>query len=192
GRKSLKAAREHVSSRPVIFCMVLGVTRLNQSSTVTGVPLEADPAAVLNQILTVLPHAHHVGLVYDPHSSGLYLEHARAAAAEKGITLVVAPVSKGTEARDAVEAMIRKVDVLWLPPDPKLFTEELATYVLSEAAENKVPLMSFVESHTAQGALAAVSASFAEVGDRAGKVAADIAALPEAKGLPVPPPAYAP
>jgi len=192
GRKSLKAAREHVSSKPVVFCMVLGVSRMDLSGTVTGVPLEADPASVLNQILSVLPHTHHVGLIYDPHASGLYLEHARAAAADKNITLVLAPVSKGTEARDAVEAMIRKVDVLWLPPDPKLFTEELATYVLSEAAENKVPLMSFVESHTAQGALAAVSASFAEVGDRAGQVAATIAALPEDKRLPVPPPVYAP
>ncbi|MBS2031853.1 MAG: hypothetical protein JST54_28410 [Deltaproteobacteria bacterium] len=192
GRKSLKAAREHVSAKPVIFCMVLGVSRMDLSGTVTGVPLEADPAAVLNQILTVLPHAKHVGLIFDPHASGLYLEHARAAAAAKGITLVLAPVSKGTEARDAFDAMVHKVDVLWLPPDPKLFTEELATYVLSEAAENKVPLVSFVESHTAQGALAAVSASFADVGDRAGQVAAGIAALPEDKRIPVPPPLYAP
>jgi len=192
GRKSLKAAREHVSARPVVFCMVLGVTRVDLSGTVTGVPLEADPAAVLDQILTVLPHAKHVGLIFDPHASGFYLEHARAAAAAKGITLVLAPVSKGTEARDAVESMIRKIDVLWLPPDPKLFTEELATYVVSEAAENKLPLMSFVESHTAQGALAAVSASFSDVGDRAGQLAASIAALPEEKRLPVPPPVYAP
>jgi putative ABC transport system substrate-binding protein len=192
GRKALKAAREHVAGKPVVFCMVLGVNRVDLSGTVTGVPLEADPAQVLTRIREVAPKVKKVGMVYSPAQSGYYLERARAAATAQGVTLVLAPVTDAGAARDAVDAMVGKIHALWLPPDPKLFSQELSAYVLGQAAENKLPLFGFGEGLTAEGALGAVSPDFADVGDRAGKLAAAIAAKPEGQRIPVPPPEYAP
>jgi len=192
GRPSLKAARAHVSAKPVIFCMVLGVTRVDLSGMVTGIPLEPSPNELLHRIRTVVPNAKNVGVVYDPHQSGYYIERAKTSAGAEGLTLYVAPVKDGAAARDAVDAMLGKVDALWLPPDVKLFTRELSTYILAKASENRLPLFGFLETYTDDGALAAVSSNYADAGDRAGKLAAQLAAKPEGERLPVPPPSYAP
>jgi putative tryptophan/tyrosine transport system substrate-binding protein len=192
GRPSLKAARGHVSAKPVVFCMVLGVTRADLSGMVTGVPLEPSPNDLLHRIRAVVPSAKKVGVIYDPHESGYYMERAKTSAGAEGLTLYVAPVASGSEARDAVDAMQGKIDALWLPANVKLFSPELSSYILAKASENRLPLFGFLESYTIDGALGAVSSNYADAGDRAGQLAADIAAKPEGQRLPVPPPTYAP
>jgi putative ABC transport system substrate-binding protein len=192
GRNALAAAKAQAGKKPVVFCMVLGVTEGDFSDSVTGVPLESDPKEMLGRIRAVLPKAKTVGVVYDPKQSGMLIERAKAAASAAGLTLTLKPVSGGAAARDAYDEIASSVDALWLPPDPKLYSRELSTYLLTSASERRLPLFGFLESFTRAGALASVSPNYADVGDRAGQLAATIAAKPEAKQLPVPGPVYAP
>lgn len=192
GRKALAAAREHAGKTPVVFCMVLGLSRGDLSESVTGLPLESDPAQVLARIHALVPGARRVGVVYDPSQSALLMERAQKAAGELGLELVKASASSAAQARDKLEGMLDKADVLWLVPDPRLYTRELSAYLIDAAAERRVPLVGFLDSFTQAGALASVSPNYGDLGDRAGKLAKDLAARPEAKRLPVPPPSYAP
>jgi len=192
GRRALNAAREHAGNTPVVFCMVLGVTKADFSTAVTGVPLEADPGAALAELRQVLPSAHKVGVVYEAAASALWIERARSAADAAGIQLVVKAVSGGGQARDAMESMAGNLDALWLPPDPKLYSRELSAYLLQQASERRLPLVGFLESFTEAGALASVSPNYADSGDRAGRLAAELLAKSVEKRVPVPPPVYAP
>ena len=192
GRKALAAVLAIAHDKPVVFSMVLGVTRADVSNNVTGVPLESDPADVLARIHQVLPHAKTLGVVYDPNEVGLLVDRARVAAQKVGISLVETAVSGGAQARDACEALAPKVDALWIPPEPRLYSHDLFRFLLTVASERKVPLFGFLESSTRDGALGSVSPDFAGNGDRAGQLAEEIAALPENKRIPVPGLVYAP
>jgi putative ABC transport system substrate-binding protein len=193
GRKALAAARASASAdAAVVFCMVLGVTSADLGRASTGVPLESDPRITVARIRQIAPGAKRVGLIYDPAGSALFVERARAAAAEAGLTLVATSVAGSAQAKSTAEGMAGKIDGLWLPPDPRIYSRELSAYLLGFASERKLPLFGFLESFTEAGALASMSPDYADVGDRAGKLAAEVAARPAASRLPVPPLAYAP
>ncbi len=192
GQRALALAREKAPNTPVVFCMVLGVTRASLAPNVTGVPLESDPAALLNHVRAIAPAAKRIGLVFNPSTSELLFSEASKAAGALGLTLVAKPVSTAADVRDAVSSMASSIDLLWLPADPRLFPKELVSFLLSFAAERTMPLVGFLDKLTEGGALASVSPDYTEIGERTGKLAAEILAKPEGKRVPLPPPVFAP
>lgn len=192
GQQALALARAKGAGAPVVFCMVLGTAKSTLSASVTGVPLESDPAAVLRHIKAVAPTLKRLGLVYNPASSELLLAEAQKAADAESLELVLRPIFTAAQVKEAIKFPAPGVDGLWLPPDPKLFTREVFAYLLSVTAERRLPLFGFLDSFTKKGALASVSAEYADHGERAGKLAAEILSRPEGKRLPVPPPVFSP
>jgi putative ABC transport system substrate-binding protein len=192
GQQALALARTKGAGAPVVFCMVLGVTRGTLSASVTGVPLESDPAVVLRHIKAVAPAVKRLGLVYNPASSELWLPEAQRAAEAAALELVPRPIATAAQVKEAIKFAPPGVDALWLPPDPKLFNKEVFAYLLSVSAERRIPLFGFLDSFTQKGALASISAEYADHGERAGKLAAEILSRPEGKRLPVPPPVFSP
>ncbi len=192
GQKALALATLHGAGVPVVFCMVLGVSSKQVSSSITGVPLEPDPTSTLAHIRQTVPNARRVGFIYNKASSELFSIEAQQAATAEGFSLVSRPVGGATEVKDAFSGMAGSVDLLWLPPDPRLFPREVFASLLASASEHKVPVVAFLASLTEAGAIASVHADYDDNGDRAGKLAMDILSRPEGKRLPVPAPIFAP
>lgn len=192
GQRALTLARSLSPVRPVVFCMVLGVRRDVLSGAVTGVPLETDPEVALQQIQAVLPAARRVGVFYSEDASGVLIAEAKRAAVAQGLTLIAQPVRSGGEIKDGFAAMSGKIDVLWLPPDPRLYSPELFSYLLTTSSERRLPVFGFLENFTKAGALGSVSPDYADGGRRAGKLATGILARPATARLPVPPLVFAP
>lgn len=190
GQKALARAREEASV-PVVFCMVIGASRAALADHITGVPVEPDPVSVLRSIKAVVPAIRRLGVIYNPKSSELWVPEAQRAAAANGLALVTREVLSPAEVRDALDGL-GKIDALWLPADPKLYNKDLFAFLLSFCAERKLPLFGFLESFTEAGALASISPDYADVGERAGKLAAGLLARPLGKRLPVPGPVFAP
>lgn len=191
GQQALGLARQHAPQVPLVLCMVLGVQRGTFSDTVTGIPLAPDPRSTLEAIRSVVPGARRVGVLYDPAVSELLVERAQAVAPGLGLTLVKEPVTP-LQVREAVQRLAPRVDVLWLPPDPKLFSREVLSFLLSTTSERKLPVVGFLEGFTRAGAVASVSADFEGIGKRAGALAAEIVKRPADKRVPVPEPVFAP
>ncbi len=191
GRKSLAFARAHATGRPTVFCMVLGVSAADLSKSVTGVPLEPDARVVLDHIRALSSTFTHIGFLFNPKSSEVLAQEAERAARDLGVTLTAIPVATGDELKGAVQKLAG-INALWLPPDPKLFSREVFSFLLGLSAERHIPIIGFLDSLTQAGALASVSPNYADNGVRAGKVAAEILARPEAHRLPVPGPSFAP
>ena len=192
GQKALLLATQHGAGIPVVFCMVLGINSKQLSGNVTGVPLEPDPISTLAHIRQTVPNAKRIGLIYNKVSSELFSVEAQQAASAEGISLVPRAVGGAAEVKDAFAAMLGSVDLLWLPPDPRLFPREVFASLLASASEHKVPVVAFLASLTEAGAIASVHADYDDNGDRAGKLALDILSRPEGKRVPVPAPIFAP
>ena len=185
GQKAFTLARSTGTS-PVVFCMVLGVSRSALSPRITGIPLETDPSQVFEQIKTVLPSARRVGVVYERGGNEILMAAATEAAASRGLKLTLRGVHQATEVREAVAALAGSVDVLWLPPNPQLISKELFTFLLGFSAERRLPLFGFLDSFTEAGAVASVSPGYVAMGERAGMLAAEISARPDNRRIPVP------
>ena len=192
GQKAFGLASGKAGERPIVFCMVLGVHREWVSDRVTGVPLEPDPKDVLTRLRSVVPNAKRVGAVYNAQSSELWMAQAEKEAKLLGVNLVLKAIDSPTEVKPAVESMLSDIDILWLPPDPKLISKELFAFLLGACAERKIPLFGFLDSFTQAGALASVSPSYSDIGTRAGRLAAEIAARRSVHPEAVPEIAYAP
>ena len=190
GRKALEAVRP-LAKQPVVFCMVLGVAASDLTRNISGVPMAPDPRQALAALHALAPKARKVGYIHDTDDHDLITDRASAVAATLGLELVEWPVKDGAEAMVAFDSLLGSIDALYLPPSPQLFGSELLSYLLTAAAEHKLPVIGFLDSITQSGALAAVSPSYGDIGAQAGKLAAEILRRPEAKRLPVPPVVYA-
>jgi putative ABC transport system substrate-binding protein len=190
GQKALQFARQNAPTVPTVFCMVL--TGTGTSRTVTGVRLEVAAGVQLSQLRQAAPQVKRIGVIYDPHVSAGFVEEAVKAAGVHGVTVVSRPVSDPREVRGALNEIAGSIDGLWLVPDPHLVTVEMFNYLLVFTLEHKIALFGFLESFTQAGALASVSPDYQEIGRRAAKMAADVAARPDSGRVPVPPPIGSP
>jgi putative tryptophan/tyrosine transport system substrate-binding protein len=174
GMKCLSFARQRAEQTPVVFSMVLGVSRSWLTDTVTGVPLEPDPKSVLAHIRSVAPRVRRVGILYNPNTSDFFISEAQKAARNLGVSLVQRPIQNGGQVKEAVNSFASEIDAIWLPMDPNLFTKEMFVFLLNFSAERKLPLFAFLDNLTSAGALASVSADYSEIGEQAGRMAADV------------------
>lgn len=192
GQKALTLAKERAPSTPIVFCLALGVSKEQLSATVTGIPFEPDPESTLARLKEVAPGKTKIGVLYNPASSDWLVTEAQRAAKASSLTLIARPVASPQEARDAARTLLPQVDLLWLPPDARLFPKDLVLFFLTAAAERSTPVVGFLDSMAQVGALATVSTDVAEGAKRAGRLAAEIVAKPEGRRTPVPPPTWAP
>jgi putative ABC transport system substrate-binding protein len=191
GQKALQAAKSAAPNLPTVYCLVLGA-HAAASRTVTGVGLEVAPAGQLEQLRQVAPSAKRIGIIYDLHASGGFIEEAGKAAARLGLTLVLKPVTEAKEVRGALSEIAGGIDALWLMPDPRLITAEMFSFLLVFTLERKIALFGFLDSFTQAGALASVAPDYKESGRRAARLALELANRPPDARVPVPPPLSGP
>ncbi len=192
GQKAFQFALEKVPKTAIVFCLTLGVARSQLSDTITGVPFEPDPLTTVATIQEVVPTAKRIGMIYNPSVSEWFAAEALRAAKAAGLVLVTRSAATPQEARDVAQGLIQGSDVLWLPPDPKLFPKDLVVYLLSVSAERSLPVIGFLDSMAQAGALASLSTDFGGAGRQAGKLAAETLSRPEGQRVLVPAPAWAP
>lgn len=191
GQQAFSAAQRAAPTKPVVYCLALG-TGVASSQTVTGIPMEADPAVVFGHIRALSPSVKRVGLLYNRAGGDAFVAYARKAAAGSGLELVAAGVASPEQVKPILGSIAGRIDALWLPPEPRLFNREVFSYVLSTTSERKLPLFAFLDSFTEAGAFASVSPDYEDIGFRAGKLAAEIVARSAEERTPVPPPVFAP
>jgi putative ABC transport system substrate-binding protein len=171
GQKALDVAKESVDKNPLVFCLVVGASHSSVGGNVLGVPLEADPAITFSRLKQLLPSAHRMGVIYDPKTSELVMDRATEAAKDQGLTLVLKSVPAAADVPSAAEALKGDVDVLWLPPNSKLFSREVFNYLLGFTAEHKLPMVGSLDVFADEGALASMSSDYRTIGLVAGKMA---------------------
>lgn len=191
GARALTMARAVVPDKPIVYSMVPAGEAV-PSRAVTGVTLEV-PAfpqfAVWKQIRF---DGQRVGIIYDPKVSAASLADASKAAGALGLTLLPRPASDAAQVRAALAELAPKIDLLWLAPDPRLFSDETARAVLAFALEKKIPLWAFSDALAQAGAFAAVIPDGKDIGRRAARLAIDLAGRAPEQRLPVPPPMTSP
>jgi putative ABC transport system substrate-binding protein len=185
GQRAAQLAESGAASAAIVACMILGRS-IAGSRRVTGLRMEVSPDTQLTFFRRVHSGLKRLGVIYQPKVSGDYLSEAQRVAASLGIILTPRAVSDAREVRGVLTELVAGVDGLWLLPDPQLITADMLNFLLVTTLERKLPLFGFLDSFTKLGALAAVAPDYKGIGQRAARIAGELAArAPEAR-LPVP------
>lgn len=185
GQRAAQLAQSSAPSVPIVTCMVLGGA--TGSRNVTGLRMEVSPDAQLGSFRRVHANMKRVGVIYQPRASAAYLAEAERIAGGLGITLTARPVNDAREVRSAITELAGNIDALWLFPDPQLITPDMFNFLLVFTLERKLPLLGFLDSFTRAGALASMAPDYKAIGQRAARLAGELAARPPEARLPVPP-----
>ncbi len=191
GQRAAQLAQSSAPSAVLVSCMVFG-RAVAGSRRITGLRLEVAPDVQLGFFRRVHSGLRRLGVIYQAKVSGDYLAEAQRAAVALGLTLVPRAVTDAREVRSTLPELVSGIDALWLLPDPQLISADMLNFLLVSTLERKLPLLGFLDSFTKVGALAAVAPDYKAIGQRAARLAAELAARPLEARLPVPPMADSP
>jgi putative ABC transport system substrate-binding protein len=191
GARALTMARTVAPETPIVYAMVPAADA-TPAKNITGVALEVPPFAQFASWKQIRFDGDRVGVIYDPRTSAAALADASKAAAALGITLVARPAVDAAAVQAALVDLAPKIDVLWMIPDRRLFSDGTARAVLAYTLSKRIPLLAFSDTLAQAGALVALSPDARDIGRRAARIALDLAGRVPHQRLPMPPPMSSP
>lgn len=143
----------------------------------TNVTGTSDLTPVYSQLALVqdiVPKAKRIGILYNPGETNslVQLDLARVAAKELDLVLVEAPVSNSSGVHQSAQALIGRVDAIYVPTDNTVVSAMESVIMVAETT--KLPLIAGETDSVARGALATVSLDYYSLGRQTGKMALKI------------------
>lgn len=185
GAKAAWLAEQRLPNTPKIYAMVLDPERYGIGGpSTTGVHMVLEARNALAQFQLILPDVRELAIMASPSLAEARLGEAVQAAEAAGYQVVVARVSNGSELRKAFAQLSRRVDAVWLMPDPELLTPANFRYVRDASVRARMPLLASSETLVRSGALLGVTPDHQDVGESAARLARQILAQDPAAALP--------
>ena len=185
----MSQAVKKVAQCPVVFGAVTDpvgaglVSSLEEGEAlITGTSDAVPYDEQLRLIRRITPNVKKLGVLFNPGeaASQYGIKQLRKFAPELGFTLVEGPVSSTGEVYPVAQNLARRVDAILISTDNTVAAGIAAA--VKVATEHKFPLYACDSGSIEKGALAAVSAGYAQVGIDTGKLAARV--LNGERGIP--------
>lgn len=160
GRHGTELAQALAAEVPVVIGAVTLSPGLSETR-LPGIVLDPDPDAIFRTVKKVTPHVKRVAVVFNESSSGWLIERATKAARRHGLDLVQSPAANLSEAlrqyKELLNGRLSKDGALWLLSDRNVLdTKTILPYILKEAWDQDVIVVSSSVDHVKRGALMAV------------------------------------
>ncbi len=169
GTRAAQFCREHVSTVPVVFTMVLEVDSLAGGNR-TGVSLNIPADKRLATLREVLPAASRIGVLHSAGSEATVRELSRVAS-RHGFSIVARVIGSQREFPGALAELMPSVDCLVMVPDPAVYIPSSVEHLLRTALESRVPVVGLSSMYTRAGALVSFDCDYRDIGTQAGTVA---------------------
>lgn len=160
----------------IVYCLVPNVMlRPDQySGPLVRVSLSPAPAVMLRNLKEIQPTLKRLGILWTSDAYVGYTAQLKAESPNFGVEVIAERLKTPENLLDGIRAIKDRVDALWLPPDPFLITAHNFAAFKQFSLSNHIPLYVPMDNLADQGAVAAVSSSFHNMGQKAGEVAEKI------------------
>lgn len=140
------------------------------SKHITGVSDVVNYHANIDLLQELVPTARRVGTIYNPTdaAAAFGLEKIRPIFAAKGITLTVLPATNSNDAVSAARSLIGRVDVIYIGSDSNAAAAMPGIVAVAQRA--RIPVIASDAGSVRNGALAAVSVDYRELGKAAAQL----------------------
>lgn len=173
------------SDTPIVATLVITADELRKAPNTTGVALEFPVDTQFQWLKRFLPAARTVGVLYNPAENQARIAAAAPAATRLGLTLDAQAVPSARDLPLALEALGRRVDVLWSVPDSLVLNAQTAHQVLLFLLRQRLPFVGLSASWVKAGALYALDWDYADLGAQCAQLAAQVLQGTPASTIPV-------
>jgi putative ABC transport system substrate-binding protein len=172
GTLAAKLAKDNFPNLPIVFCMVLN-TDINslKAENITGVGVDVrikDQFIVMRNISKKIKR---IGIIYTQPDNDTLIASARTIAQELDMSVVTSGIAGSQDIQKAMNDIIGKIDALWIPPDPSLYSDEVIRYIGSTSLTKLIPCFGPNERYVRSGAIFSMTFDPVEAGRIAGDVA---------------------
>ena len=143
GILATKVMQNDITETPVIFCMVINPIKNGciSAENFGGVSIDISPYTALSNLKKVIPDVKNVGVIFDSKNSSNIIREAEKVALSLNLNLIEKEIGSEKEVPDALEELIKRINVLWLIPDSTVLNRKSFRYISTTVMENKLPVM---------------------------------------------------
>ena len=170
------ALARYAEGMGVIYCLAPGA-RLEKRGAFVSVEVKMLPHAgyVVSKVKAIQPGIRRLGMVWASDAMSDDVEEISRASAAFGLEVIAERVGGMEDLPDRLRKLLQHgVEGIWLPPDPLLINARSFALLKALCWSNDIPFYVPTAGLVEQGAVAAISVSFREVGRAAGRVARQV------------------
>lgn len=152
---------------------------------ITGTSDMAPVNKQVELIKALLPNAKRIGVVYNTseENSQILVKKLKVESEKYGYKVVEKGVTNVNEVGQALDVLLKDVDVLYTPTDNLIVAA--TPLVLSKANEANVPVIGCIEDQVIQGALATETLDYKQLGYQTGEIAVRVLNGENPKDIPI-------
>jgi putative tryptophan/tyrosine transport system substrate-binding protein len=172
GTLAAKFAKDNFPNVPIVFCMVLN-TDVNslKSDNTAGVSIDVRIKDQFTIMRNINKKIKRVGIIYTQPANDPLIASARTIAQELDMSVVTSGIAGSQDIQKAMNDIVGKIDALWIPPDPSLYSDEVIRYIGSTSLTKLIPCFGPNERYVRSGAIFSMTFDPVEAGRTAGDVA---------------------
>jgi|GEM_PF-3453310 len=172
GSQAANLIRTNLPDMPLVFAFVIEPDKQGfKKEHSTGVALKVPVREQFIVLKTVSRNFKKIGVIYTQSLNDSLIAAARTAADDENLEIVPAPIHSSQDLQQVMTDLVGKADVLWIPPDPSLNTEEVIKYIGSKSLESRIPCVGPTDRYVRSGAIFSYSVDPLETGRLAGELA---------------------
>lgn len=172
GSLAAKFAKDNFTNVPIVFCMVLN-TDVNslKADNITGVSVDVRIKDQFTVMRNISKKIKRIGIIYTQPANDPLIESARTIATDLDMSVVTSGISGSQNIQKAMNDIVGKIDAIWIPPDPSLYSDEVIRYIGSTSLTKLIPCFGPNERYVRSGAIFSMSFDPVEAGRTAGDIA---------------------
>lgn len=162
-----KAAVQRYPGRVTLIYAIapgLVVDRTTHNGPSIRIAMEPEADALLGALTALQPKLMRLAVLWCTASRSVVVDRLVKQGAARGLTVAGERFEEADELPGRLRAIYGKADAIWLPPDPLLISARNFEIIKQFSYDNNVPFYAPTEALAEQGAAAAVSVTYAEMG----------------------------
>jgi putative ABC transport system substrate-binding protein len=172
GSQAATIAKTSLSQIQLLYCVVGSPERLGLvGQNMSGIPLQISFEQQFGMIRNINKKFKRIGVLYTRPFNEPVVQNVRKWAEPRGFSVISFPIASSRDLEKAMSNLVGKCDVLWIPPDPSLESDDLIQYIGTTSLAKQIPAVGSNELYVKAGAIFSITVDAVEIGRLAGDLA---------------------